>query len=373
VDAFDFLVIGGGIAGASAAYELAAKTRVALLERESQPGYHSTGRSAALYSQTYGNAVIRALSIGGWSFFNAPPKGFSDHPILTPRGAMFVGEKGQSNLLEKLATEASALVQGIHQLSVAEACGRVPVLRSEKIIGAVLESNAMDIDVHALHQGFLRGFKQRAGRLVTNADVRAMLYSGRWEVDTKAGKYVAPVVINAAGAWCDEIAAVAGADRVGLQPKRRTVITFTPPESINVTRWPLTIGAAEDFYFKPDAGRLLGSPADETPVEPCDVQPEELGIAMAVHRIETMTTLRISQIEHKWAGLRTFATDKTPVVGFDPKVEGFFWLGGQGGYGIQTAPCMARLAAALAMDETVPSDLEDLGVEAGAISPRRFR
>lgn len=373
MDSFDFIVIGGGIAGASVAYELAAARRVALLEREAQPGYHSTGRSAALYSQTYGNAVIRALSIGGWEFFNSPPRGFSEHPILTPRGAMFVGEQGQEALLEKLATEASSLVQGIYRLGAAEACARVPVLRSEKVIGAVLESNAMDIDVHALHQGFIRGFRQREGRLITDADVRGLPHKDDWEIETKTGVVRAPIVINAAGAWCDELAGLAGARRVGLQPKRRTAITFSPPEGVDVAGWPLTIGAAEDFYFKPDAGKLLGSPADETPVDPCDVQPEELDVAMAVHRIETMTMMRIARIEHKWAGLRTFARDNTPVVGFDSEVDGFFWLGGQGGYGIQTAPAMGRLAATLAMGGDVPADLESLGVTGAAISPRRFR
>jgi D-arginine dehydrogenase len=237
----------------------------------------------------------------------------------------------------------------------------------------VFDSKAMEIDVNRLHQGYLRGLKARGGEVVTRAEVRDLhRESPGWRVETKAGDFIAPVVVDAAGAWCDEIAELAGAKPVGLVAKRRTAITFDAPDGLDTRNWPLAVGVAEDFYFKPDSGRLMGSPADETPMPPCDVQPDELDIAIAVDRIQAATTLEIARIGRSWAGLRTFAADKTTVVGFDPACAGFFWLAGQGGYGIQTAPAMGRLAAALATGATVPADLAELGVTAEAVSPARF-
>ncbi len=374
---FDFIVIGAGIAGASAAYELANRGRnggrVALLEREDQPGYHTTGRSAALYIQSYGNAVIRALTVGSWDFYTGPPEGFTDGPLLTPRGMLFVGRPDQIEELDALAAETRPLAPHIQRLDTDAARALVPVLRAETLGGAVFDSKAMEIDVHRLHHGYLRGLKARGGEIVTRAEVRALHpESPGWRVETKAGDFIAPVVVDAAGAWCDEIAELAGAKPVGLVAKRRTAITFDAPTEVDASGWPLTVGVAEDFYFKPDSGRLMGSPADETPMPPCDVQPDELDIAVAVDRIQTATTLEIARIGRSWAGLRTFAADKTTVVGFDPARAGFFWLAGQGGYGIQTAPAMGRLAAALATGATVPEDLAELGVTAEAVSPARF-
>ena len=374
---FDFIVIGAGIAGASAAYELAGPGcgggRVALLEREDQPGYHTTGRSAALYIQSYGNPVVRALTVGSWAFYSEPPEGFTDGPLLTPRGVLFVGRPDQLAELDRLAAETRALAPHIQRLDAGAARALVPILRAEALGGAVLDSKAMEIDVNGLHQGFLRGLKARGGAVVTRAEVRGLQAGpAGWLAETTAGNFTAPVVVNAAGAWCDEIAVMAGAQPVGLVAKRRTAITFDGPADQDASAWPLTVGVAEDFYFKPDSGRLMGSPADETPMPPCDVQPEELDIAIAVDRIQTATTLEIRRIDKSWAGLRTFAADKTHVAGFDPKREGFFWLAGQGGFGIQTAPAMGRLAAALATGAPVPGDLAALGVTAAAVSPARF-
>ena len=370
---FDFIVIGAGIAGASAGYELAGKGRVALLEREDQPGYHTTGRSAAFYIQSYGNAVIRALTVGSWEFYTEPPEGFAAVPLLTPRGVLYVGRPDQIAELDALVAETRALAPHIQRLDAAAARALVPILRAETLGGAVFDAKAMEIDVHGLHHGYLRGLKARGGEVVTRAEVRA-LQAGpdRWRVETKAGAFAAPVVVDAAGAWCDEIAKLAGAKPVGLVAKRRTAITFDGPADMDASGWPLAAGVAEDYYFKPDSGRLMGSPADETPMPPCDVQPDELDIAHAVDRIQAATTLEIRSIGNSWAGLRTFAADKTTVVGFDPKRAGFFWLAGQGGYGIQTAPAMGRLTAALATGATVPEDLAALGVTAEAVSPARF-
>jgi D-arginine dehydrogenase len=378
---FDFIVIGAGIAGASAGYELAAPAhgkeraggRVALLEREDQPGYHATGRSAAFYIQSYGNAVIRALTVGSWEFFTGPPEGFTDGPLLTERGALFVGRPDQIGELDDLIAETRPLAPHLQRLDAAAARALVPILRPSALGGAVLDSKAMEIDVNRLHQGYLRGLKARGGEVVTRAEVRGLRPGpAGWLVETKAGDFTAPVVVNAGGAWCDEIAGLAGAKPVGLEPKRRTVITFDAPAGLDTRDWPLATGVAEDFYFKPESGRLMGSPADETPMPPCDVQPDELDIAVAVDRIQTATTLEIRRIGNTWAGLRTFAPDKTMVAGFDPARGGFFWLAGQGGYGIQTAPAMGRLTAALATGAPVPEDLAALGVTAEAVSPARF-
>ena len=378
---FDFIVIGAGIAGASAGYELAAPAhgkvraggRVALLEREDQPGYPATGRSAAFYIQSYGNAVVRALTVGSWEFFTEPPEGFTDGPLLTERGALFVGRPDQIGELDDLIAETRPLAPHLERLDAAAARALVPILRPSALGGAVLDSKAMEIDVNRLHQGYLRGLKARGGEVVTRAEVRGLRPGpAGWLVETKAGDFTAPVVVNAGGAWCDEIAGLAGAKPVGLEPKRRTAITFDAPPGLDTRDWPLTTGVAEDFYFKPDSGRLMGSPADETPMPPCDVQPDEFDIAVAVDRIQTATTLEIRRIGNTWAGLRTFAPDKTMVAGFDPAREGFFWLAGQGGYGIQTAPSMGRIAAALATGRGLPPDLADLGVEASALSPGRF-
>jgi len=372
METFEFIVIGGGIAGASAAGFLAERGRTLLLEREPQPGYHSTGRSAALYSEAYGNASIRALTTGAKPFFLAPPAGFAEHPLLTPRGAMFIGRADQGERLDRTAAETSLLQRSIRRIDAAEARRICPALRPDYVAGAVLEPEAMDIDVHALHQGFLRRLRAAGGRVATDAAARGLSRErGVWRVATTAGEFHGRVAVNAAGAWADEVAALAGAAPVGLVPKRRTAILFAPPPGQAIERWPLVVDVDETFYFKPDAGKLIGSPADETPTPPCDVQPEELDVALAVERIQQAAELPIGRIERRWAGLRSFVADKTPVVGFDDRAEGFFWLAGQGGYGIQTAPSMGRLAGALASGENVPADLAALGVTAAALAPRR--
>lgn len=371
---FDAIVIGAGMAGASAAYNLAEAGRVVVLERESQPGYHTTGRSAAIFTETYGNATIRGLTIGGRGFFMSPPAGFTQTPLLRPRGVLFIGRADQAETLARAAEEGRRLVPSVHAISAVDACGLVPVLRADYVAGALLEPDAMDIDVDALHQGFLRGLRARGGEIVTDAAVTALGRAGDdWRVESSAGDFAAPVVVNAAGAWCDVVAGLAGIAPVGLVPKRRTAILFDPPAEMAIEDWPMVIDADEEFYFKPDAGKLMGSPADETPSPPCDAQPEELDIAIAVDRIQSAADLDIRRIDHRWAGLRSFVADKTLVAGFEPAALGFFWLAGQGGYGIQTAPAMGRIVAALIAGGGIPSDLADLGVGEAALSPARFR
>ncbi|PWC56409.1 FAD-dependent oxidoreductase [Azospirillum sp. TSO22-1] len=375
----DFLIVGAGMAGASAAYELAALGSVLLLEREAQPGYHSTGRSAALYTQTYGHAVVRALTVASWNFYSSPPDGFSEHPPLSPRGVLLIGRADQTAALDAAFAEGRRLTPSVERWDAAQTLARAPLLRADYVAGAVWEPEAMDLDVHAIHQGYLRGLKARGGQTVTDAEVRAVeRRGGLWVARTPAGDYAAPVLVNAAGAWADSLAELAGVRPLGLVPKRRTALTFDPvfddpADAAGLDGWPMVIDVDETFYFKPDAGRLLASPADETPVAPCDVQPEEWDVAVAVDRVEQAVRFRIRRIAHRWAGLRSFVADKVPVVGFDAAAEGFLWLAGQGGYGIQTAPAMARTAAALASGGGLPAELAALGVTAADLSPGRLR
>ena len=374
----DILVIGAGIAGASAAFALSASANVILLEMEDQPGYHTTGRSAALFTDTYGNSVIRRLTSAGRQFFRDQPDGFGDHPLLTPRGALFLARADQIAALDKAEAEARAAappdVAPVERLDADNVCRINGAIRPGYAAGGLFEPAAEDIDVHALHTGFLRGMRAHGGELVTGAQVLALVRNGRaWRAETESGNFSAPVVVNAAGAWCDEVAALAGAQPIGLVPKRRTAFTFDPPDGVDPSSWPATIDVDEEFYFRPDAGRILGSPADETPSPPCDAQPEEMDLALGAHRIEKATVLRVRRFNTTWAGLRSFAPDKTPVVGFDDRVEGIFWLAGQGGYGIQTSPALGRATAALITTGDLPDDLKKRGLEKAALAPDRLR
>ncbi|MBX9947271.1 MAG: FAD-binding oxidoreductase, partial [Reyranella sp.] len=358
---FDFAIIGAGIAGVSAAYHLAPQRAsgagVVILEREHVPAYHTTGRSAALHSETYGSAEIRAITVASGRFYRKPPQGFADHPLLTPRGALIAGRADQEAALKAAAADYARLVPSVRWLDPGETLRRQPLLRPEAAAGgAIFEPEADDMDVAAIHGGFLKGARAAGAVLRLNAEVTALDRKGaRWIVRLGDGETVsAGTVVNAAGAWADVVAALAGAAPVGLVPKRRTAFTFdSPPDlaqkGLDLASLPMVIDFDESFYFKPEVGQFLGSLADETPSPPCDAQPEEIDVATAVDRIETATTLTIRRIKSKWAGLRSFVADKNLVVGYDPAVAGLFWLAGQGGYGIQTAAAAGRLAADLAL------------------------
>lgn len=370
----DFLIVGAGIAGASVAYFLAPHGRVVLLERESQPGWHSTGRSAALYMASYGTPQVRALTLASRAFFDHPPEGFADAPILTPRGALFVAAPGQAERLdEHLALLARQSPQAC-RLTPAQTLALVPVLRREQVIGAALEPDAGDIDVHTLHQGFLRGARRAGAQLVCDAELAAAeRRGGSWQVQAGARRCSAPVLVNAAGAWCDEVARLAGVAPIGLRPMRRAAFTFAPPAGLDVSGWPCVIDAGEQWYLKPDAGVLLGSPANADPVPPQDVQPEELDIATGIARIEAATTLAIRRPIRTWAGLRSFVADGDLVGGFDAQAPGFFWVAAQGGYGIQTSAAMGEACAALARGLPLPARIAGFGLSAAMLSPARLR
>jgi D-arginine dehydrogenase len=366
---FDVVIVGGGIAGASAAAFLAPSRRVAILERESHPGYHSTGRSAALFSETYGNTTVRALSRASRSFLFNPPAGFAAHPLVTPRGSLYVARADQLLELESFEThDVKGLARRVSGQRAKELC---PLLRDGYAAAAVFEPDSSDVDVHALHQGFLRAARAHDAQVFTDAEAASLEFvKGRWDVHTPIGDFRAPVVVNAAGAWADPVAASAGAAPVGIVPYRRTAMVIDPPPGYATAAMPLTIDAEETFYLKPDAGMLLLSPADETPSPPCDAQPMEIDVAIAVDRIASATILDIKHIRRKWAGLRCFAPDRSPVVGFDPEAHGFFWLAGQGGYGIQTAPALGQLAAAMIRREALSGELARF--DCANVSPSRF-
>lgn len=371
---FDVAVIGGGIAGASIAAHLVPRASVVLIERESQPGYHATGRSAALFTEIYGSAPVRALSRASRPFLEQPPSGFAGAPILTPRGALHVGAAEDSEVLDRTFETAHRLVPTVARIDRAAVCRKVPAMRPETVAGGgVFEPDARDIDTNGLLQGFLRILRNGGGKILLDAPVTALSRgTDGWRIAAGGTEIRAHTIVNAAGAWGDALAALAGAAPVGLTPKRRTAFLIAPPSGMDTRSWPLTIGAHEDLYFKPDAGKLLVSPADETPSEPMDAQPDEMDIAVAIDRLAQRTTIEVRRVEHKWAGLRTFAPDKTPVAGYDPDIAGFFWLTGQGGYGFQTAPALAQLAAALVTGRTIPAEIQDQGITADQLSPARF-
>lgn len=370
----DFIIIGGGIAGASTGFWLAPHGKVIVLERETHPGYHSTGRSAALYTAAYGTAQVRALTQASRAFFDNPPSGFCEHPLLTPRGEMTVDFIGDPAELYNQYLSAKATVPQMQLLSADEACARLPILRRDKVHGAIYDPSACDIDTDALHQGYLRGIRRNHGEVHTDCEVLGLDRDadGLWIVQTNGETFSAPVLINAAGAWADRVGALAGAQPLGLQPKRRAAFIFAGPEGVDIHHWPMLVSLDESFYMKPDAGMFLGSPANADPVEPHDVQPEELDIAMGIYQIEEATTLTIRRPTRTWAGLRSFVADGDLLSGFDPKVPGLFWVAAQGGYGIQTSPAMGQASAALVRGEPFPEQLQQFGLDSAMLSPARL-
>jgi D-arginine dehydrogenase len=370
-NSFDVAVIGAGIAGASVAFELARTVRVVLIEQEDMPGYHTTGRSAALFSETYGPPVIRALSRASRSFLSAPPPDFAENRFLTPRGVIMLARADQIEALDALKNQADNTA-AFDELDDQAIRRRFPLVREGYAQAAIYERDAMDIDVHALHQGFLRGFKLLGGTLRVRAEASSLQrQAGVWTIQTASGRLEAECIVNAAGAWADHVGQLAGARAIGLVPKRRTAAMVDAPATIDPEGWPMIVDVAEEFFVKPETGRLMISPADETPSVPCDAQPEELDIAIAADRVEKALDITIRRIDRKWAGLRSFVRDKCPVAGFDDQASRFFWLAGQGGYGIQTSPALARTAAGLLLDDTIPEDIAAQGVSAAALSPLR--
>jgi D-arginine dehydrogenase len=371
----DVAIIGAGIAGASLAWQLTqAGQSVLLLEAEIQPGLHSTGRSAAMFMESYGPPQVRALTRASRPFYEHPPAGFADTALVSPRGVIYAAWDGQQAALDQLHTELRASGGRIDRIDAATALQLAPVLRRDGLLGALHEPDALDIDVNALHQGFLRGARRRGAELWIEARLQQAQPGGDgWQLQLADGRAAhARVLVNAAGAWADEVARRCGVAPLGIQPKRRSAFIFDGPDGTDFRHWPTVCGVLEDWYIKPDAGQLLGSPANADPVPAHDVQPEELDIATGIAAIERDTTLRIRRPRRTWAGLRSFAPDGELVIGFDHAAAGFFWLAGQGGYGIQSAAGASALAAGLLAGQGLAPALAGEGVDPAGLSPARL-
>ena len=370
----DFAVIGGGIAGASAAYELAAHGEVVLLEAEDTLGYHTTGRSAAMFTEAYEAGPVRRLAMASRSFLENPSEGFATDPLLAPLPIMFIGRTDQEAAIGSLAQDLAALGPQVEVLARAAMLELCSVLNGDYVSTGLLEPSAQEIDVDALHQGYVRGARDRGvtvlqGSAVTDLEPRR----SKWIVTAGDTRLKADAVINATGAWCDEIAAMAGAALIDLTPLRRTAFTFPAPRGVRPQSLPFVVDVDERFYFKPEGDGFLGSPADETPMSAHDVRHQESDVALAIERINRATTLGITHVRSAWAGLRSFVRDRKPVVGEDPDRSGFFWLAGQGGFGIMTAPALARALTGLVVRGRLPDDLLEAGMDPEEIGPGRLR
>jgi D-arginine dehydrogenase len=364
----DILVIGAGMAGATAAAHCAARgKRVALMEAEERAGYHSTGRSAAIWILNYGPADVRLLTRASRAFFVAPGEGFAAAPLLARRAVVTLAPEDQRAALARMIAEG----EGIEAIAPAEIAGMGPPLRPGYAAAAAIEREAFDIDVAALHAGFLRQVARAGGVLALRARAGRIDHAqGLWQAEALGGAlFRAPVLVNAAGAWGDEVARLAGLAPLGLQPKRRTALIIDPGPH-DCADWPLLGDAGHSWYVRPEARRkLMVSPADETDMNPQDVQPDELDVAIAVDRMQQALDIPVHRVEHRWAGLRSFTPDRSLAIGFDAAAPGFLWMIGQGGYGIQTAPAAGRLVAGLLAGAVDP----DLAAALPLVDPNRFR
>jgi D-arginine dehydrogenase len=367
----DILIIGGGIAGLSAASALADHARVTLLEAEEAIGYHSSGRSATMLHYALGDPQVRALTLASRAFFDQPPPGFSDVPLGRRMPVLIHARADELDELEALhaAIAPFAQLERLDESGILELC---PVIRTGEngAVAGIADHNGIRLDPHALLQGHARTLRERGGRIITGGRVQSIARErGCWTVVTESGdRFSAPLIVNAAGAWADAVAELAGLGRLGLRPLRRTIITFDAPSDLDASGWPFAKTVGDELYFAPESGRLFASPMDEVPTDPCDAQPDEYEVALAADRIEQRTTMCVERIHSRWAGLRTFAPDRHLVAGFDPRAEDFFWLAGQGGFGLQTSPVMAQVAAALIAGTPWPTE----SVTPDELSPARF-
>jgi D-arginine dehydrogenase len=375
--AVDILVVGGGIAGLTTAFHLAEKgCSIVLLERESQPAFHSTGRSAVFFRGSHGRAPVRALCRASRPFFEHPPETLSERKLAAPRDALFLASAVDLPALASFMEGMNAHGTVVESLTPEEACAQVPVLRPAFVGGAARETGGMDIDLPVLLRALQGGLARQGGCIRLSAAVQEIERSGSlWRVRTPLGDFAAPFLVNAAGAWCDEVARTAGAAPIGIVPKRRTVMTFRPDAETDIARWPMVLEVRERFYFRPWGEELLASPADQTPVPPCDVQPQETDCRILLQRLAEATTLRLDpdSLLRRWAGLRSFVPDESPVIGWDPDLPGFFWVAALGGFGIETSPAVGAIAAALLTGAPFPPRVAAEGVSETDFTPKRLR
>lgn len=376
MDRADFLIVGGGVAGLSAAARLARHGRTVVLEREEALGHHASGRSATFSHYGIGDETVRGLTQASRGFFVTPPAGFSDAPLAERATALFVATEEMLPTLDRLEAGMGRFTDSLRRAGEAEMRRLFPPLRTggEAAVAGLVYPDGLRLDSDALLQGYARAVRGSGGAVLTGRRIAAIEQDGgEWRVETARGEaWRAPVLVNAAGAWANEVAERAGVRPLGLRPLRRTIIVLDPPPGADVRGWPFVKTAVDDFYILPESGRLMASPVDEVPSDPCDAQPEEYDIALAAWKAERYTTLPVGRIAHKWAGLRTFTADRVPTAGFAPDAPGFFWLAGQGGYGLQTAPAMAAAAEALVTGSAWPDKLTALGIGPERLGPARF-
>lgn len=374
INEFDFIIIGGGIIGLSSAYELSKTFSVLVLEQEEHHGYHATGRSAAVFSPSYGSdrPALFALSNASSSFFYHPPKDFCKYPLLAHRGLMLIADKYKQKKLLLQFLEMKKLMPDLELISKEEINQKLPLLTSNYTDKAIYDDNVYDVDVNALQEGFISGIRKQGGVLKTSQQVLSLFQKdNHWIIETNENSYKTSTVVNAAGAWADEIAKKAGVSPVGIQPLRRTAILINSVDPLCLEKWPLTVEIDECFYIKSDAGNVLISPADETLSLPCDAQPEEIDVAFAAHWAEVSLGVTVKKINSSWSGLRTFVEDRIPVIGYSKDKKGFFWIAAVGGYGIQTSPAIGRLSVSLILHKGIPEDMSELGLKENDISPAR--
>lgn len=368
---FDVVIAGAGMAGASLAAEVAPFASVAILEAEALPGYHATGRSAAFWTESYGGPGVQPLTSASGDFLETPPADFSERGFLTPRRALHLAAEADFGALDAFADRFAGTGVALEPLDEAAIAALVPGLRAGPWRG-LLEASTADIDVAALHAAYLRAAKAAGAELICSAPLRAAeREGGRWRIDAGDTLTIeADMLVNAAGAWADDVAAIADARQIGIRPFRRTIAQLRVAPAVPASL-PLVIDAAERFYFKPESGgRLWLSPHDETPAPAADAAPHEIDVATAIDRMGGVVDWEVERVERAWAGLRSFAPDRLPVYGYDPERPGFFWFAGQGGFGIQTAPAAAKLGAAL-LREVTPDAMAS-GIDAARYAPGRF-
>ncbi len=378
MSSFDTIIVGAGIAGISLAYELSKEQRVLVVEQESNLGYHSTGRSAAVYAASYksGNVAIRALTRASWPMFKNPPTGFTECDLVRNRGLIYFADDPDLNGLAEFYHDLKATSSDVEWVNSSSVRERLPMLQERYVNDAIYDPHVYDLDVHEISESYRRAFLSSGGIVRTEFRVTQISrMPDRWMIGDGAETHEAKVLVNAAGAWGDEIARMGEVREIGIRSLRRSAILLNIDEFVRTdgfANWPMAVEFKESFYFKPDAGKLLVSPANEDLSPPCDVRPEDLDIAYAAQFAEMALKLTVKKIEHSWAGLRNFVSDRGLVIGFDPDAVGFFWLVGQGGTGVQTAPAAARLGASLILGKGVPVDLQQLGLRAEQVSPSRL-
>lgn len=372
MDEADFLIIGGGVAGLAAAARLARHGKVIVLEAEAALGYHSSGRSATFSHFGIGNRTVRALTAYSRPYFLEP----HEPALCRISSAIFVATEAMLGDLETLQSAMEEYGEGIAPIGESELATLFPPLRvgSEHVVAGLIDSEGLRLDSDALLQGYAREVRSRGGQILTGRHITRIRSGTRGWTVAVGGEtgLTAPILINAAGAWADEVARSARVEPLGLKPFRRTIIVIDPPGGVDVRHWPFVKTVVDDFYILPESGRLMASPVDEIESLPCDAQPDEYDVALAAAKVEEYTTLPVTRIAHRWAGLRTFTRDRVPAAGFDRQAPGFFWLAGQGGFGLQTAPAMAEAAEALILQSPWPKGLAALGVGPEALSPDRL-